>query len=527
MATPLDHATIGKIHGKAGDGVVHYLGVKYGVLSDRFASAELPKYAGEEIIDATKHAPAVLSPPDAVDMENKLIQLPDPHQFTERQVSDLEGLALNITVPNEATAASKYPVLAFVHGGGLMIGNSSWPIYDASRLVRRSVARRAPVVYVGINYRLAIPGFLSSSDLNATGYKANRGFRDQQLALKWLAKHIAGFGGDPANITLSGQSAGSASVTYHLQSEEPLFKRAILLSGSDLLMKASPPTDDAYDVACKALGLEGRPSDEKIKGLTTIAGLDMLGKIGRSAHTGPVVDGDLIKYTNTPDGLINGERKLPAIKWIESVMIGDCAFDGSIGILSLPPIPNGNAKRFINAANRVLTTEQAKTLVEIYSITLSTPDDQAHKNTLHFMNDIAFFAPTLAYATHFTSAGKPVHVYRFNAPNPWPGPNQGESSHILDVCYLFQNYNDALPTDAARKVAEGMADRVLAFTAGEEPFEVWRLDGGKACVFGESDIQVVSDTPEQTGRRKEFVRFADDVGFDKLDEVLVAMQKGS
>ena len=270
----------------------------------------------------------MLNSPDAVDHENGLIQLPDPLPFTDRRVSDIDGLAINITVPDGGTSTSKLPVLAYIHGGGFATGSTNWPLYDFSNLVRRAVARGAPGIGIGINYRTGIAGFLYSSDLKAAGYKANRGLRDQKLALEWIKKHIAGFGGDPDNITIAGQSAGSGSVAYLLQQEEPLAKRAIMMSGTDLLMRASPESDDSYNTACKLLGLEGDAAT-KVKALVEYPALDLLGKLGRSVNTGAVFDNDYIKVQNTRDGLLQGTSKRPFGKWMESVLIGDCTFDVS------------------------------------------------------------------------------------------------------------------------------------------------------------------------------------------------------
>jgi len=107
--------------------------------------------------------PAVISPPDAVDMEQGLIQHTLP--FTQRQVSDLEGLNLSVTVPENASSTSKLPVFVFVHGGGFFIGCGSWPEYDCSRLVKMAAEKGMPVIAVTFKYVVAI----SSSYTNANG----------------------------------------------------------------------------------------------------------------------------------------------------------------------------------------------------------------------------------------------------------------------------------------------------------------------------------------------------------------------
>lgn len=88
------------------------------------------------------------------------------------------------------------------------------------------------VVVVTFNYRLGPFGFLSLSD-PSLGVPGNAGLKDQNFALKWIQRNIVKFGGDPGNVTLAGQSAGGASVHYHMISElsNGLFRRAIPMSG--------------------------------------------------------------------------------------------------------------------------------------------------------------------------------------------------------------------------------------------------------------------------------------------------------
>lgn len=89
------------------------------------------------------------------------------------------------------------------------------------------------IVYVSINYRLGVLGFLSLNDtsLNVPG---NAGMKDQVLALKWVKKNIEKFGGNPNNVTIFGESAGSASINLHVlsPSSKGLFHKAVMLSGS-------------------------------------------------------------------------------------------------------------------------------------------------------------------------------------------------------------------------------------------------------------------------------------------------------
>lgn len=146
-------------------------------------------------------------------------------------------LNLNVQRPTGATPNSKLPVVVWFFGGGFERGSTQ--IYDGTGLVTKSLMLGSPIIYVAVNYRVGGFGFLAGSELQADG-STNLGLHDQRLALEWVAENIAAFGGDPAKVTIWGQSAGSISVfdqtiinggdnTYNGQ---PLFRGAIMDSGS-------------------------------------------------------------------------------------------------------------------------------------------------------------------------------------------------------------------------------------------------------------------------------------------------------
>ncbi|XP_063701626.1 esterase B1-like [Culicoides brevitarsis] len=135
-------------------------------------------------------------------------------------------LNLNIYTPNIEPATS-LPVFVWIHGGGFVFGSGSSQVYGPDYLVERDV------VVVTVNYRLNIFGFLSLRDPKV-GVPGNAGLKDQTMALRWIKENVACFGGDPNNVTIAGESAGGASINYHLISpfSKGLFTRAIMMSGS-------------------------------------------------------------------------------------------------------------------------------------------------------------------------------------------------------------------------------------------------------------------------------------------------------
>lgn len=147
-------------------------------------------------------------------------------------------LYLNVWTPaaaqaTTAAAAPRLPVLVWIHGGGFTSGGGTVPVYDGAHLAARGM------VVVSINYRLGVYGFLSHAalrDENPAHASGNYGLLDQIAALRWVRDNIGAFGGDPARVTVAGQSAGAASVHVLIASPlaKGLFARAIAESGSGM-----------------------------------------------------------------------------------------------------------------------------------------------------------------------------------------------------------------------------------------------------------------------------------------------------
>lgn len=140
-------------------------------------------------------------------------------------------LYVNVWVEKQGKTAAKKPVVVWIYGGGFVSGGAGCAIYDGEATARKGV------VFVSINYRVGAFGFFAHPELtkesgkNASG---NYGLMDQIAALKWVKKNIAQFGGDPDNVTIAGQSAGSMSVSCLVVSPQAkgLFNKAIAESGA-------------------------------------------------------------------------------------------------------------------------------------------------------------------------------------------------------------------------------------------------------------------------------------------------------
>merc|ERR1719309_1904150 len=158
-------------------------------------------------------------------------------------------LHLAVFTPELPTADKNphLPVMVYIHGGSFMLGGYIGA--GPGKLLERDM------VIVAMQYRVGPLGFMCLPDEEIAG---NMGLLDQNLALKWVSEHITYFGGDPNRVTIMGESAGSASVTYHMLSplSQPYFNQVIAESGSALSSWAfdSDPEKHAKDIAGGFLG---------------------------------------------------------------------------------------------------------------------------------------------------------------------------------------------------------------------------------------------------------------------------------
>nr|QGA73394.1 carboxylesterase [Spodoptera frugiperda] len=171
------------------------------------------------------------------------------------RVGEEDCLYLNVYTPS-IKPDKPLPVMFWIHGGGFFCGSGDDDLYGPELLIRYDV------VLVTINYRVDVLGFLC---LDTEDIPGNAGMKDQVQALRWVNKNIASFGGDPKNITIFGESAGGASVSYHLISpmSKGLFKKAIAQSGASTCpwAQAVEPRERALALA-RSLGFYSEDDKE-------------------------------------------------------------------------------------------------------------------------------------------------------------------------------------------------------------------------------------------------------------------------
>lgn len=208
-------------------------------------------------------------------------------------VGNMSEDCLNLNIwTKEGPIDSKRPVIVFIHGGGFSSGSGSVPIYNGERMAEKDV------VFVTINYRVGIFGFLAHPELSeesSNNVSGNYGLLDQIAALEWVQNNIANFGGDPDRVTIAGQSAGSFSVNYLVASPlaEGLFHGAIAESGAAMLPAARLTTDNSLSSAEErgeqALMSLGVGSISEMRELPADSLLSAQGQYGS-----PIIDGYVI-----------------------------------------------------------------------------------------------------------------------------------------------------------------------------------------------------------------------------------------
>src|SRR5262249_34201373 len=200
-------------------------------------------------------------------------------------------LFLNIYLPRTPAPGQDLgknrPVMVWIHGGPNAIGAGD--LYDPTPLVETG-----GVIVVTLNYRLGPLGFLAHPALDTEGHPAaNYGIMDQQLALRWIQTNISGFGGNPNNVTIIGESAGGLDVLTHLASpvSAGLFQRAIVQSGAYQL---NPPSLSASEARgspfASAVGCSTQDTDRPADCLRSLSVADILAKATNS-YNQSTVDG--------------------------------------------------------------------------------------------------------------------------------------------------------------------------------------------------------------------------------------------
>ncbi|HLK23262.1 MAG TPA: carboxylesterase family protein [Caulobacteraceae bacterium] len=353
-------------------------------------------------------------------------------------------LTLNVWAPAERTRRL-LPVMVWIHGGGFVNGSATAALYDGSGLARQGV------VVVGVNYRLGRLGFFAHPALGAEHpeeLKGNYALMDMLAALEWVQRNIAAFGGDSANVTVFGESAGGMAVNRLMISPlaEGLFHKAISQSGAG--RDTSAPLDQAEEAGrafVEGLGLAARTPEElrAIPGATILAD----GDPDVSQGWGPIIDGKLLTMDVEPAFAGAAQAKVP-------YLAGSNALEF--------PIPERAFESALKRRARLSDSER-KELAAAY------PSESAFRD--RFISDFIFAEPARRLCALHAAAGAPAWLYRFSVLSKAAASLFKAAPHASERQYVFRTLSASTwPTaEMDEKAAETISAYWVAFAQTGDP----------------------------------------------------------
>jgi para-nitrobenzyl esterase len=476
----------GRVRGYVDGGVQVFTGVPYGATTagaGRFMPPQAPRpWTGvRDAFDWGQRAPGFVGgEPDEM--------LPtDP-----REAQGEDCLVLNLWTP---ATSGRRPVMVWLHGGGYRSGSGSYSIYSG-----RELARKHDVVSIALNHRLNIFGFLYLAEYGGRWAQAsNAGILDVVRALEWVRENIAGFGGDPDNVTIFGQSggAGKVSTVMALPAAKGLFHRAIAQSGSNLTGIGKADAIKTTELVLQRLDV--KPDQlERLQSMPierVLAVTRQAGDPPNGLNFGPVVDGRSLPAAPFDPAAPGASATVPFLTGTTATESTFFAPDER-----LRPI---DAAEFRSRVKALLTVDDAKAgaLVALYKKEHPSRTDIDLWNRLE-SDASAFRSGVDTQAERKASQGAPVFLYRFEYYSP-VRDGRLMSMHCMEIPFVFDNlaagkvYTGDGP--AAQRVADQMSAAWVAFARtgnpGHKGIPAWTAFNAAArttLVFG-PETKLVND----------------------------------
>lgn len=486
---PVVPTSRGRVRGTVEEGIAVFRGIPYAaapVGELRFAApAAAP--AWDDVRDATAFGPTPPKPAYAPPFDQLLSDPMIPgddvlnlNVWTPARSAGGEGVvaASGGGEPAASDEDGLLPVLVWIHGGAFRAGSGAVGSYDGRAFARDGV------VCVTLNYRLGMDGFGLLPDA-----PANRGLLDQIAALRWVQDEIAGFGGDPARVTIAGESAGAMSAVSLLASPAAtgLFRAVIAQSGAghhvqtpESATRVAEELGRRLDVAPTAAGFATVPIDDFIAAQLVLSGevsatdRASWGALGLDAMPyEPVIDGDVVPGRPI-DALVDGAgAELP-------LLIGTNAEEYRFWLAPLGALPHVTPEA-LPAAGAVygLPPEAAGAYADA-----ATPGDGLEA----LLSDWFFRIPALRAAEARTGAGRSF-LYEFR----WRSPSlDGElgAAHAVEIGFAFDTIAEPsgwgmIGPDAPQPLADEMHAAWVAFVAAGDPgWPAYAPDHRAVRIFG-------------------------------------------
>jgi para-nitrobenzyl esterase len=339
-------------------------------------------------------------------------------------------LQLNVWTP-KLTAGTSLPVMVWVHGGGNTAGSGVEALFNGEVLASHGV------VIVNINYRLGVLGFFSHPDLtkeSAHHASGNYGLADQILALRWVKENISKFGGNPANVTLFGESAGAGDVNALIASPltKGLFSRVIAQSGPiGTYASLADSEKRGVDVASK-LGLTGPDALAKLRGLSDT---ELMDKAAQGAM-GITVDGWVLPEQASKIYSEGRQQKV-------ALLIGNNSQE-------MQPRGTPSDIRQLISQRYGPLTDHALAAYKVNGASDPQPDPENGTVMLQFTTDNSFRCGSVQELIWHTAAGNTGYEYQFSrtvhGQEALGAPHASEIPFIfgtLPVWQRMRHYNDS------------------------------------------------------------------------------------
>lgn len=412
-------------------------------------------------------------------------------------------LSLNVWSP--AGAAGR-PVMVWIHGGAFINGSSD--LYDA-----RALATKGDIVVVTVNYRLGSLGFLAHPALGDTGgggddSVGNYGLQDQQAALRWVKDNIGGFGGDPAKVTIAGESAGGMSVCDHLVAPESagLFRAAIIQSGPCQAQASLPSAEKSSLTYAKTVGCPDPATAAACLRALPAAALQAppwYFNIGDDGLTGPVTGTSTLPVDPVTASAAGGAARVP-------VLIGtnhdEFTLFTAIEYLRLRRLPA--AAEYPKQLTGTFGTD-GPVVAEHYP--LSRYGGSVARAYSAAVTDGVFACLADRMAGDLAAAA-PVYTYEFNDPDA-PAPQVLKNvpfpigaSHSLELRYLF-DVGGAPPLAGAQ---QALSDQMIGYWSGFVSTGVPGMAGAPVWPPVDRDADVRPTMSFQPGGSRVITSFAED-----------------
>ncbi|MDO5131581.1 MAG: carboxylesterase family protein [Eubacteriales bacterium] len=465
----------GTFVGTETDGVRSYKGIPYAVPP-----------VGERRWKAPEPAPEDSGVYEARYFGKSCIQTEAASERASLYMQGEDCLTLNIwTSAGEEESSGGKPVMVFIHGGSYGWGGTADPLYDGHNLVRR----RRNVVLVTINYRIGLFGFIDFSKVRggeAYRESGNLGLLDQICALSWIRRNIRGFGGDPGNVTLFGESAGASSVSLLplIDSAKGLFRRVIAESGS---IAFTYSREEAQTLTEKLLEETGASCMEELAALDEDRIRAVNGKLNDHAVF-PVRDGIVLPedlYEAYRAGRGSGVDMLIGTNADETrYWIGEMG--GWVNYWCAAPV-------FVRSIIHGFR-EEDRPLAEAF---LTLQKGSAVHRATEFFNELIFRVPSIAQASFHAGNGGNTYMYYWTKKSAIP---HFGACHAVELAYVFGNLEETIYTGkkADKKLSDTVQDMWVRFAAAgnpgteEYPWEKYEASGRMTMLLGD-DIRMVSD----------------------------------